>query len=122
MKKRLTKPARLLRNNLTEAEKQLWYILRLSNLGFKFRRQAVIGNYIVDFVCFERMIVLEIDGGQHAKSLPDKIRDQWLTAEGFKVLRFWNNDVLRNRKGVVEEIVKWLKGPPPLPSPLGGGK
>ncbi len=100
--------ARKLRNNSTEAEKYLWYVLRLKNLGVKFRRQAVIGRYIVDFVCFERKLVIEVDGGQHAQSQEDKIRDQWLITQGFTILRFWNDEVLRNREGVLQKIVDRL--------------
>ena len=72
----------------------------------KFRRQAVIGRYIVDFVCFEKRLIIEVDGGQHAENQGDKIRDQWFRKEGFKVLRFWNNEVLENREGIIEEIRK----------------
>ena len=117
MSKGLTSAARDLRNNLTEAEKYLWYALRLNNLGIKFRRQAVIGRYIVDFVSFEKKLVVEVDGGQHADSQQDKVRDQWLIDQGFKILRFWNHDVLRNREGVLQKIVERL--PPSLTLPTG---
>ena len=113
MKKTLTPKARELRNNLTEAEKYLWYKLRAENLGCKFRRQGVIGKYIVDFVCFERKLVIEVDGGQHAQSASDEQRDQWLKEQGLKVLRFWNNDVLSNRDGVLEKIIECLRKPLP---------
>lgn len=103
-----TAAARKLRNNLTEAEKYLWYILRAENLGDKFRRQALIGEYIVDFVCYEKKVIIEIDGGQHADSRNDKIRDEWLRMQGFTVLRFWNNEVLENREAVVEKIAAHL--------------
>ena len=108
MNKGLTPSARDLRNNLTEAEKYLWYVLRLNNLGVKFRRQAVIGRYIVDFVCFEKKLIIEVDGGQHAESQKDQARDQWLMGQGLKILRCWNHDVLRNRDGVVQRIVEHL--------------
>jgi very-short-patch-repair endonuclease len=111
LKERLTKAAGVLRNNATEAEKYLWYMLRLKNLGVKFRRQTQIGHYIVDFVCFEKGLVIEIDGGQHADSENDKIRDGWLKAEGFEVVRFWNHDVLGNRDGVLEKITERLNTP-----------
>ncbi len=71
--------------------------------GIKFRRQEPVGNYIVDFICFDRRIIVEIDGGQHARDEninKDKERDEWLRNQGFKVLRFWNNDVLNNINGV----------------------
>jgi len=101
--------SRKLRNNLTDAEKFLWYFLRADNLGVKFRRQAVIGKYIVDFACYEKKLVIEIDGGQHYESSGDKVRDQWLRSQGFTVLRFWNNEVLENREGVVLKIIEHLK-------------
>ncbi len=86
-------------------------MLRLNNLGFKFRRQAVICNYIADFVCFEKKLVIEIDGGQHADSNSDKVRDMWFKNEGFEVLRFWNHEVLKNRDGVLVKISEYLKTP-----------
>ncbi|OGF02896.1 MAG: ATP-dependent helicase HrpA [Candidatus Doudnabacteria bacterium RIFCSPLOWO2_02_FULL_49_13] len=101
--------ARKLRNTLTDAEKHLWYILRAENLGYKFRRQAQIGNYIVDFVCYDKRLIIEIDGGQHFENMEDKARDTWLRSEGFTVLRFWNNEVLENRDAVLEKIVEHLK-------------
>ena len=121
IEKMLTETARELRNNSTEAEKHLWYVLRCKNLGVKFRRQAVIGRYIVDFVCFEERLVVEVDGGQHAENQQDKVRDEWLRKEGFKVLRFWNHDVLGNRESVVEKIMKYLKFPLPNPPHKGEG-
>ncbi len=120
MKKPLTVNAKRLRSNSTEAEKYLWYMLKNKNLGVKFRRQAVIGKYIVDFSCFEIKLVIEVDGGQHARSENDNARDQWLMEQGFNVLRFWNNDVLGNRDGVLEKIVKYLKFSPSLTLPTGG--
>jgi len=111
LKKGLTRTARELRNNLTEAEKYLWYVLRVKNLGNKFRRQAVIGRYIVDFVCFEKKLIVEVDGGQHAESEKDKVRDQWLNGQGFEILRFWNHDVLWNRDSVWQKIVDCLNSP-----------
>lgn len=75
----------------------------------KFRRQQPIGRYIVDFVCFEQLIVIEVDGGQHAENNKDKTRDKWLNDQGFKVLRFWNNDVLENIEGVLESLYKSLE-------------
>ena len=111
MKEALTSTARKLRNNLTEAEKYLWYFLRFKNLGVKFRRQAIIGKYVVDFVCFERKLIVEVDGGQHSQSARDNVRDEWLGSQGFEILRFWNNDVLGNRDGVLEKIVEYLTSP-----------
>ena len=94
-------------------------MLRCKNLGFKFRRQAVIGRHIVDFACYERKLIIEVDGGQHAGSWSDKVRDQWLREQGFEILRFWNNDVLRNREGVLGKILERLS---PLPDPLHKGE
>ncbi len=90
-------------------------MLRQKNLGVKFRRQAVIGCYIVDFVCFEKCLVIEIDGGQHIDNASDKIRDRWLRAEGFRALRFWNDDVLKNRDGILQIIIEQLEFPLPNP-------
>jgi len=121
MKKILTPLAKKLRNNSTDAEKHLWYSLRGENLGFKFRRQAVIGRYIVDFVCFEKRLIIELDGGQHAHNLKDDQRTRWLNAQGFDVLRFWDNDVLRNRDGVLQKIIERLHLPLPIPPHKGEG-
>ena len=97
---------KVLRKRPTDAELLLWKQLRLKQLeGLKFRRQQPIDNYIVDFVCFERRIVIEVDGGQHAIQKEDDIlRDTYLTQQGFQVLRFWNNEVLQNINGVLEVI------------------
>ena len=96
---------------MTEAEKYLWYMLRSKNLsGLKFRRQQPIGSFIVDFVCLKKKLVIEVDGGQHdADKELDSERDKWLTGEGYKVLRFWNNEVMENREAVLEKIVKFCK-------------
>jgi len=117
MKKKNIKLARQLRKNMTDAERKLWNILRNRNLGVKFRRQEPIGDYIVDFVCYEKKLIIEIDGGQHCEDKRDKIRDRWLENQGFKVLRFWNNEVLSNIEGVVEIIKKNLFSPSPSPQP-----
>ena len=117
--------ARTLRNNPTEVEKILWRHLRMWQLdGYKFRRQQPIGNYIVDFVCLESRLIVELDGGQHMEQSDyDAERDNWLRAQGFIVLRFWNNDVLNNVDGVTERIFGTLKRSPFLgPSPQGGRK
>ena len=111
MKGVLTNTARKLRNNLTEAEKYLWYFLRFQSLGVKFRRQSIIGQYIVDFVCFERKLIVEVDGGQHSQSERDNVRDKWLSNQGFEILRFLNHDVLGNRDEVLQKIVEHLKSP-----------
>ena len=121
MRKALTPVARKLRNDPTEAEKHLWCVLRSRNLGVKFRRQAIIGPYIVDFVCFERKLVIEVDGGQHAQSWKDILRDEWLSKQGFEVVRFWNQDVLENLDGVFEKIEEHLRSPLPNPPHKGEG-
>ena len=88
-----------LRSNMTDAERRLWYWLRAHRFaGHKFKRQVPLGRYVVDFACLNRSLVIEVDGGQHADSARDRQRDAWLRARGFEVLRFWNNDVLKNTK------------------------
>ncbi|MBM4298225.1 MAG: endonuclease domain-containing protein [Deltaproteobacteria bacterium] len=117
------KRARALRQNATEVEKLLWRRLRMWQVdGYKFRRQQPIGNYIVDFVCLEKRLIVELDGGQHAEqSEYDSERDKWLCEQGFTVLRFWNNDVLDSIDAVAEKIYRSLAGTPFLnPSPQGG--
>jgi len=116
--------ARNLRKRFTEAEKLLWRYLRARQLeGLKFRRQQPIGNYIVDFVCFEKGLVIEVDGGQHAiEREKDKERDKWLKGQGLKILRFWNNEVLTNIGGVLEVIREHCLSHPPLTPPIQGGE
>jgi very-short-patch-repair endonuclease len=105
---------RRLRRTSTDAEKLLWQKLRARQLGgAKFRRQTPIGPYIVDFVSFEHRLVVEIDGGQHNVSQGrqhDIKRTAWLEAQGFRVLRFWNNQVLTNLEGVLERTLQELDG------------
>src|SRR5262245_29275170 len=97
---------RKLRGTQTDAERKLWLELRDRRLGgFKFVRQEAIGPYIVDFICREQKLIIEVDGGQHAESAKDVVRDAYLTRAGYRVMRFWNNDVLRNREGVLETIM-----------------
>jgi very-short-patch-repair endonuclease len=111
--KNLIKRARTLQHNSTDAEIKLWSHIRAKQLeGFKFRRQQPLGNYIVDFICLEKRLIVELDGGQHATNRDKDIeRDNWLTNEGFHVLRFWNNDVLINHEGVLSEIRRYLLAP-----------
>ncbi|MFH1653598.1 MAG: endonuclease domain-containing protein [Pseudomonadota bacterium] len=101
------KLARSLRRNTTEPEKILWFYLRKRSLkNFKFRRQYPIGKYIVDFISFEARLIIELDGSQHlASEERDARRDNWLMGEGFKVLRFYNNELLEHRERVLESIV-----------------
>ena len=119
----LAQTARKLRGNMTDAERRLWLRLRGHQLGAHFRRQAPLERYVLDFVCFPARLVIEVDGGQHAESATDQVRDAWLLERGFRVLRFWNNEVLENTDGVVETIMKALENapsPPPQPSPIEG--
>ena len=115
MNSNLTSLSRDLRKRHTDAERLLWQHLRSKQIeGLKFRRQEPIGKYIVDFVCFEKKVVIEADGGQHSEEGVDKERDKWLNKEGFQVLRFWNNEVLLNPRGVLEVIrEKCLRSPSP---------
>ena len=109
---------------MTEAEKRIWFRLRAHRLnGASFRRQMPIGTYIVDFVCFDARLIVEIDGGQHADSQRDQARDAWLASQNFTVLRFWNNDVLTNTDGAIEQILEALRvsSPPSLTLPRKGG-
>ncbi len=121
MDNNLTSAAKNLRKRLTDVERLLWRLLRARQIeGLKFRRQEPIGRYIVDFVCYESKVIIEVDGGQHSIEIEkDKERDEWLKSQGFKVLRFWNNEVLTNTEGVLEVIISnCLSHPPlnPLPS------
>jgi very-short-patch-repair endonuclease len=98
--------AKILRNKQTEAELKLWYHLRAHRfLGLKFKRQKPMGRYIVDFICLEKRLIIEIDGGQHAEQERyDQQRDVWLRSQGFTVLRFWNNEVMQQLESVLEQI------------------
>ena len=118
-----TQYARSLRIDQTDVEKRLWRELRNRQLdGFKFRRQHGIGPYIVDFICIEAGLVVELDGGQHADQVSyDARRSVLIEAAGYRVVRFWNSDVLENIEGVVERIHELLAGgPSPQPSPQRG--
>jgi heme b synthase len=118
----LNQLARNLRANQTDAEKLLWRYLRSKQLeSTKFRRQQPIGNYIVDFISLDKKLIIELDGGQHSTNEEkDLQRDKWLTKQGFNVLRFWNNDVIKNTKGVLASIMENIT-PSPNPSPPGRG-
>ena len=109
--------ARELRKNPTNAEQALWKHLRMRQIGgYKFRRQQPIGPYIVDFVSFEREVIIEVDGGQHSQQTEyDAERTAWLNAQGYRVLRFWNNQILEEVEAVKAGILKVLKvrGDPP---------
>jgi very-short-patch-repair endonuclease len=101
--------ARKLRRDATAAEQVMWLLLRDRRLGgTKFRRQVPIGPYIADFASIQHRLVVELDGGQHADSASDARRDAFLAGAGWRVLRFWNNDAMRNRDGVLEAILHAL--------------
>jgi very-short-patch-repair endonuclease len=106
--------SRRLRRDSTEAENRVWNRLRNRALdGFKFVRQEPIGPYTVDFICRGARLIVEIDGGQHADNVSDRERDDWLKRHNYRVLRFWNNDVMSNMDGVLETIVKALHAAAP---------
>lgn len=116
--------ARALPNDPTEAEKHLWRAIRSRQLmGTRFNRQVPIGPYICDFVSRARKLIVEVDGGQHAAALDqDRQRSDFLTARGYRVIRFWNNDVPGNIEGVVEMIMRALEDmPSPTPPDNGRG-
>jgi len=102
----LTPTARELRRNSTDAERLLWGHLKAKQFeGLKFRRQEQIGRFIVDFVCYEKGIIVEADGSQHVlEKEKDEERTRWLNSQGFMVLRFWNHEILSNIEGVLEVI------------------
>jgi len=104
-----TSRARRLRRDQTDAERKLWNRIRSRSIdGCKFVRQEPIGPYFVDFVCRERRLVIELDGGQHNENERDAVRDRWLADHRYRVLRFWNNEVLSNMDGVLEVIAAAL--------------
>lgn len=94
---------------MTDAEKRLWKHLRNSSLGVKFQRQKPIGRFIPDFVCLEKKLIVEADGSHHLESEYDAERDAWLEGQGFRVLRFWNSEILENTFGVLEKIQDVLR-------------
>jgi very-short-patch-repair endonuclease len=118
-----------LRTNMTDAERRLWRVLWARSLGSKFRRQVPLGPYVVDFVCFQSKVIVELDGSQHADSKSDMVRDQYFKDRGYRLLRFWNSDVMNNQDGILQRIVELtdpspgapLRGAPPSPS-RGEGK
>jgi very-short-patch-repair endonuclease len=126
MKRASTEPARRLRRNQTDAERLLWFRLRDRRLaGWKFKRQAPIDHFVVDFFCGDAKLIVELDGGQHDHNKArDADRTRVLESMGYLVLRFWSHDVMRNMDGVLEEILstvsKHRSGPPhPTPLPYG---
>jgi very-short-patch-repair endonuclease len=115
---RTRRNARSLRRDMTDAERLLWRHLRQRQVeGYKFRRQHPVGHYIVDFACLEACLIVEVDGGQHAdRKGYDIQRTAWLKGQGFRVLRFWNTDVVDNIDGVREairrEVIAGCRPPP----------
>ena len=108
---------RKLRNTMTDSEKKLWQQLRGKQFdGYKFRRQHPFGDFILDFVCLDAKLVIEVEGGQHSESVRDLIRDQSLQRAGFRIFRFWNNQVLNEMESVVEAVWLELENLTPPPS------
>ena len=121
--------ARLLRRDSTDVEKRLWRALREKLPDAKWRRQMPIGPYFADLTCFASRLVVELDGGQHADAREyDRARTRFIESRGYRVLRFWNNDVAQNIDGVIETIAQALSPSPsqpsagPRPLPAGEGK
>lgn len=115
MSDRLLKRAKRLRVEQTEAEARLWRHLRARRFdSFKFKRQQPLGRFIVDFVCFAQKLIIEVDGSQHLADMEyDQSRSVWLESQGFRVLRFWNDEVLAGSELVLEVIWAELHGPLP---------
>ena len=115
--------ARQLRQDQTEAERRMWMLLRDRCLAhLKFRRQVSIGRYFVDLLCLQKRLIIELDGGQHNENRADEKRTAWLESQNFKVIRFWNNDVLKNPGGVLTAILLELKIAPSPPAGEGRGE
>lgn len=105
--------ARRLRVYSTDVERKLWSKLRNRQLGAKFRRQVSIGPFIADFCCLDARLIIELDGSQHADNPRDVVRDEYLAANDFKVLRFWNSEINDNLEGVLHCIAESLNAPSP---------
>ena len=119
--RRINPHAKHLRKEMTDAERAVWNAVRGRRLeGFKFKSQWSLGPFVVDFCCWERRLVVEIDGGQHNEEV-DRQRTEWLEEKGYRVIRFWNNDVLTNLEGVLQAILLALTSDPhPGPLPRAG--
>ena len=104
---------------MTDAERWLWQRLRNRELGgFKFRRQHAVGPFIVDFACVEKKVVIELDGGQHSENLEsDAKRSKYLQKHGYRIVRFWNNEVLKEGESILNEILSYLNDSSPSPQP-----
>ena len=117
--------ARRLRKSMTDAEQALWKRLRFQQTGHRFRRQHPVGPFVADFACLAERLIVEVDGGQHCDSPTDARRDAFLRDEGYRVLRFWNTDVLQNMDGVLQVILERLSQAcphPDLPPHAGEGE
>lgn len=100
----------VLRKELTPAERKLWAVIRNDQLGVNFRRQHAVGNYIPDFICIEKKLIIELDGSQHLEQEEyDEERTEYLNSLGYKVVRFWNNDVMKDTDGVILAILHALE-------------
>ena len=119
-RERPTLRAQKLRNEATPAERKLWSLLSRSQLGHKFSRQMPIGPFIADFLCRSQRLVIEIDGGQHCESTSDAARTRFIENQGYRVIRFWNNEVMGNLEGVIIRITGTLALPPPPAPPARG--
>lgn len=123
MSLKLTPLARTLRTDQTEAEMRMWMQLRNRRfMNLKFRRQVPIESYIVDFVCFEKSVIVELDGGQHAENKNDRTRTEILEGRGFLVKRYWNNEVMENMDGVLMDLAAVLNTLTPALSLKGEGE
>jgi very-short-patch-repair endonuclease len=119
MKRTLTQFARKLRKEQTDAEKIIWQCLRNKQMnGNKFRRQFQIDKYIVDFICLNKKLIIELDGGQHANNKKDLKRDAFLKSKGYNIIRIWDNEVMSNKEGVLEMIENIINADAPHPNPL----
>jgi very-short-patch-repair endonuclease len=126
------KAAKALRENTTTAEDMLWrHLRRIEVKGSHFRRQVPIGPYIADFACLKKRLVIEVDGSQHGNDVDSRrgeVRTRWLNSEGYRVIRFWNNDVIDKTEAVLEAIYNMIAVTPPRlpaagdPPPRGEGK
>ncbi|MFL6768863.1 MAG: endonuclease domain-containing protein [Sphingomicrobium sp.] len=113
--------AKSMRSEPTEAEHRLWQIIRAHRFnGFKFKRQVPIDQYIVDFLCPAQRLIIELDGSQHVESGSDLRRDTYLRAQGFHIIRIWNNELFTNEEGAAVAILNALQTPLPNPSPAEG--
>jgi very-short-patch-repair endonuclease len=110
VRRQISPHAARLRRDSTDVERAMWARLRNRQLtGAKFRRQASLGPYVVDFLCIETKLIVELDGGQHSAEA-DAPRTAWLSGQGYRILRFWNNDVAENVEGVLAVIADVLEG------------